>query len=94
MKKIKIEVTDNYEGSEMNKGCFDVEISSKVAGVERKIKAFVNEKNHVSVRSGVWIHSLFKNAPFTSEYVQKANDAIQESFKDWNHSITELNVNI
>ena len=37
MKKIKIEVTDNYEGSEMKKGCFDVDISSKVAGVERKI---------------------------------------------------------
>lgn len=90
MKTLSVKVIDNYEGSSMNVGCFDVELTTKFGTIE----AFVNESNHVSVRSGVWLHGLFGTAPFKSEFVRSANDAVQVAFKNWNQTITELQVDI
>ena len=94
MKTINITVLDNYAHSMMNQGCFDVEISSRISGQDYKIKAFVNEEKVVSVRLGVWIHGLFGNPPFQSEFVKRAEQALQNSFKNWTPELTELSVDI
>lgn len=51
---------------------------------KRTISAFVSTGNFVSTDNGVFLHGLFKNPPYTSDFVKLAEKAVQKAFSNWN----------
>ena len=69
---------------------YEIKLTSK----RWSIKAFVNMKNIVTTNTDVYLHSLFDNPPYTVEFVEKVNFAVQKAFLDWSPSKKLVNVEI
>lgn len=94
MKTIDIKIIDDRKDDLIWTNCFDVELTSKVDGIEVTIPAFINTENVVTTPSGVWLHSLFGNTPFRSYFVELVDSKVQEAFKNWNKDIKSLQIDI
>lgn len=87
MKTVKIEIKivsrNDYIGG------YDVLLKSN----NGEIEAFINDKNYVTVNTSTYLHGLFKNPPYTSDFVKKANEEIQKGFENWDITSKEIIVN-
>lgn len=90
MKKLTVEIIEEYPPTIFNYGGFDVQLTCG----KKTVKAFVNLSNHVTVNFDVFLHSLFDIAPFTSEYADKVDKEVQAAFAGWDKTNTQLFVNI
>ena len=84
--KVIEDSTENYFGVEGYK----VELSTK----RQTIPAFINTKNIISVDTGVYLHGLFKPYPYTSEFVDKVQKAMNAALVNWHPELTSVEVRI
>ena len=95
MKTINIEILDTY--SKKSDILFELKLTSTIEGVKNEVIALISHDGYVSVSSASkspLLHSLVGNTPFKTEFVEKANNAIQASFREWDKTTPFVEVNI
>lgn len=82
-KTLNVKIIDSIEENQFSVGGHEIEISSIVSGVPFSTKAFVNNKKILHGETSTCFSGLFKDMPFTSEFIKDSENALREAFKKW-----------
>lgn len=88
--KIEVAITKDRSDNEFGVAGYEVVLSSRM----HTITAFINKKNIVTSNPDQYIHGLFKEPPYKSEFVDQAYTSVQKAFESWTPETKSIYVSI
>lgn len=85
---VSVKITEDLTENKFGVEGYQVQLSTRI----QTINAFVNSRNVVTTQPAEWLHGLFDNAPFTSEFVFRCEKAVQKAFENWTADIKMVKV--